>query len=241
MCVMRNFVSMFLFVGSMMSVALNATAQGTVHIQSFTFQVKVKDAKEDIQGAVVEVVLNQSIVAKGVTDGKGLLTLSVSQYKKDPAIIRTTLMGYKTKELRNVVLEAYSMYEFILKEGNGLEFEEMKTIAPPPVAVTPSGNVSKKEVKRRKKEAAKANKKEEAYRKELTLIRQDQSKNESTRGRLSQQQREIEDEFRKGSISETAANKRREEIQAEMKKVEQEDQKISERLRALDMKYGKVQ
>lgn len=212
-------------------------AQGS---QSFNFQVKVRDVKGDIQGAMVEVVLSNNTISRGVTDDNGIATLALTSYRKEPLTIRATVPGYKQKELRNVIAEAYSLYEFILVKGDGLEFEEYKLPPPPAVAVTPSGNVSKKEVKRRKKEAKKEYAREQAYRKELELIRQDQAKNESTRGRLNQQLSELQSERSKGTIKEDAAKKKQDELENELKKTAEEDKKISERLRALDAKYKKI-
>ena len=69
--------------------------------------------------------------------------------------------------------------------------------------------------------------------KELSLI-------QSTRGRLQSSLDELEEKVKKGTVSETEAQKKRDSIKQDIKVAEDQEQKIKDKIKALDQKYGKV-
>jgi hypothetical protein len=203
------------------------------------FEVEVKDVNGFVSGAFVELLIDGNTVARGATNDNGRARLVLEEYRKQYTIVRVTVPGYKQKELRNLVLEHDVIYPLTINEGTGLEFDIAKPVEVVPVAATPGGGVSKSEVKKKKKEAKNAAKKEEAYRKELAEIRKEQNEIESTRGRLERLQKELNEEIKNGSVSQKSAEARKREIDTHMRKMEEDEKKIKERLQALNKKYGK--
>ena len=208
--------------------------------KSVSFGVTVKDATEPVQGAFVEVLIQDSIVIQNVTNGSGNARLSIAEYRKKPVVIRVTVPGYKQKEMRKLFPTQDGIYTLVINLGEGLEFEEAKpeeVIVVAPVTATPK---SKKQLKEEENEAKAQLKKEEAYRAELAEIKKELSLIQSTRGRLQSSLDELEEKVKKGTVSETEAQKKRDSIKQDIKVAEDQEQKIKDKIKALDQKYGKV-
>ena len=203
------------------------------------FTVVVKDKSKPIAGAEVEMLLSNRVMVSGNTGTDGDAILGISNYQRNFVTIRVKATGYKHYELRNLILEPEGVYEINLTTGEGLDFRDLKPKEEVVAPVAAKTATSKKDVKRRKKEAAEAQKKENEYRKELAEIRKEQSEMESTRGRLVRLQKELDEEKSKGTVSQSDAKKRQDTIDSNMKKVEEQDKKIKERIQALNRKYGK--
>lgn len=231
-------VSLFSF---LLLVQANYIAQGFTNqpAKPIKFEVEVKDVKEFISGAFVELLMDGNTVARGVTNDNGRAQLALDEYRKQNTTVRVTVPGYKQKELRNLVLENDAIYLLTISEGTGSEFEIAKAVEVAPVAATPGGKISKSEAKKKKKAAKNAAKKEDAYRKELAEIRKEQSEIESTRGRLERQQKDLNEEIKNGTVNQNSAKSRQSEIDTNMRKVEEDEKKIKDRLHALNKKYGK--
>lgn len=210
-----------------------------IQTDALFFTVEVKDKNGPIAGAEVEMLLNNRVMVSGNTGTEGDAILGISNYQKDFVTIRIKAAGYKQYELRNLILEPEGVYEIMLTPGEGSEVRDLKPKEQVVASPAPKNTTSKKDVKRRKKEAAAAQKKENAYRKELAEIRKEESEMESTRGRLVRLQKELDEEKSKGSVSQSDAKKRQNTIDSNMKKVEEQDKKIKEKIQALKLKYGK--
>jgi FtsZ-binding cell division protein ZapB len=205
-----------------------------------SFGVLVKDSKEPIQGAFVEVLIQDAVVIQNVTNGSGNARLSIAEYRKQPVVIRVTVAGYKQKEMRNLFPKQDGTYTLVINQGDGVEVEEAKpeeVVVATPVTTTPK---SKKQLKKEKKAAKSQLKKEEAYRAELAEITKELSLTQSTRGRLQSSLDELEEKVKSGSVSESEAQKKRDSIKKDIKVAEEQEQKIKDKIKALDQKYGKV-
>lgn len=208
--------------------------------KSITFGVVIKDAQEPIQGAMIEVLVLNEVVMQNVTNERGAAQLAVPEYRKQPVVIRVTVAGYNQKELRNLFLEQDATYTLILNPGSGLDVELAKAkeiVATAPAHTAPK---SKKQLKKERKEAKIALKKEEAYRAELNEIKKELSVAQSTRGRLQGMLSDLEENVKKGSVSESEAQKRRDKMNQDIKGAEENEQKLLDKIKALDKKYGKI-
>jgi chromosome segregation ATPase len=81
---------------------------------------------------------------------------------------------------------------------------------------------------------------EEAYRAELAEIKKELSEVQSTRGRLQGSLQAIEENVKKGSLSESEAQKRRDKINQDISNTNDKEKQLEEKIKALDRKYGKV-
>jgi len=208
--------------------------------KSITFAVIVKDAQEPIQGAYIEVLMQDAVVIQNVTDASGNAKLGIPEYRKQPVVIRVTVPGYKQKEMRNLIPEQDGMYTLTIQQGSGLDVEEAKVkevVAATPTTIAPK---SKKQLKKERKQAKKALKVEEAYRAELAEIKKELSEVQSTRGRLQGSLQAIEENVKKGSLSESEAQKRRDKINQDITNTNDKEKQLEEKIKALDRKYGKV-
>ena len=207
-------------------------------IQNVSITFYVKDSTQHLQGALIQILEKEVVLAQKVTDDDGKASFHFPNYENKPVTIRVTVAGYKDKEIRDFLLRSTSSYPIVMIRGVGVDIEMSSnpTVEPPKEVKT----MSKREIKRSVKLTKKIFKKEEKYRKKLAAINKDLFQIHSSCGRLDELQKQLDKEIGSGSISEQEAEKKQNDINATFKELEIREQKIYDRIRALNIKFGKV-